>query len=130
MITPLVGPPSGGCYATVANLALAMVETIPHLIPAMYVYLERTMWNAIDPNTSPRLLQPTPIKQNAHQRQREGIARAKAEGRYKGRQPTARNQSGQVLALAGEGLTRTAIAERLGIGVASVYRILAEAKPG
>jgi DNA invertase Pin-like site-specific DNA recombinase len=62
------------------------------------------------------------------ERQREGIAKAKAEGKYKGRKPTARAQAEQVRALADEGMTRTAIAEQLGIGVASVYRVLADAK--
>ena len=59
------------------------------------------------------------------ERQREGIAKAKGEGRYKGRAPTARAKSAEVHRLAGEGLTREAIAKQLGIGVASVYRILA-----
>ncbi len=33
------------------------------------------------------------------ERQREGIAKAKSEGRYKGRKPTARARAGEVLAL-------------------------------
>jgi DNA invertase Pin-like site-specific DNA recombinase len=61
------------------------------------------------------------------ERQREGIARAKAEGAYKGRKPTARAKTADVLRLAAEGVTRQEIASRLGIGVASVYRILASA---
>ena len=62
------------------------------------------------------------------ERQREGIAKAKAEGAYKGRKPTARAKANDVYKLAEEGVTREAIAVTLGIGVASVYRILAEAK--
>jgi DNA invertase Pin-like site-specific DNA recombinase len=58
------------------------------------------------------------------ERQREGIAKAKGEGRYKGRAPTARAKASQVKALASEGVTREAIAKQLGIGVASVYRAL------
>ena len=58
------------------------------------------------------------------ERQREGIQKAKAEGKYKGRAPTARAKSADVRKLAGEGKTREAIAEELNIGVASVYRIL------
>jgi DNA invertase Pin-like site-specific DNA recombinase len=58
-------------------------------------------------------------------RQRDGIAAAKAAGRYKGRKPTARNQAAEVKALAAEGLTKPEIARRLGIGERSVYRILA-----
>jgi DNA invertase Pin-like site-specific DNA recombinase len=61
------------------------------------------------------------------ERQREGIAKAKAEGAYKGRAPTARAKSGDVLRLAAEGVTREQIAAQCGIGVASVYRILAAA---
>jgi DNA invertase Pin-like site-specific DNA recombinase len=58
------------------------------------------------------------------ERQREGIAKAKAEGKYKGRQPTAQAKSADVASLAAAGLPRAEIAKRLGIGRASVYRIL------
>jgi DNA invertase Pin-like site-specific DNA recombinase len=58
------------------------------------------------------------------ERQREGIAKAKAEGKYKGRAPTARAKAPQVLRLHGEGIGPTEIAKRIGIGRASVYRIL------
>ena len=59
------------------------------------------------------------------ERQREGIAKAKNEGKYKGRQPTARAKTDEVLALKARGMKPTAIAKELGIGRASVYRILA-----
>src|SRR6516162_6386008 len=59
------------------------------------------------------------------ERQREGIARAKAEGKYKGRKPTARNEANQVRALAAEGVSKVEIARRLGMHRASVYRALA-----
>jgi DNA invertase Pin-like site-specific DNA recombinase len=62
------------------------------------------------------------------ERQREGIAKAKAEGKYKGRKPTARAKSGEVLALREEGVGATEIAKRLGIGRASVYRIIEDAQ--
>lgn len=58
------------------------------------------------------------------ERQREGIAKAKAEGAYKGRKPTAREKAGEVLALADEGVGPVEISRRLGIGRSSVYRIL------
>jgi DNA invertase Pin-like site-specific DNA recombinase len=58
------------------------------------------------------------------ERQREGIAKAKGEGRYKGRAPTAKAKSADIHRLAAEGLTRDAIATQLKIGVASVYRVL------
>jgi DNA invertase Pin-like site-specific DNA recombinase len=61
------------------------------------------------------------------ERQREGIAKAKAEGKYTGRQPTARAKAKDVLALRAEGLGGTEIAKTLGIGRASVYRILEDA---
>ena len=62
------------------------------------------------------------------ERQREGIAKAKGEGKYKGRKPTARAKADEVVRLAGNGLSREQIATELGIGVASVYRMLAAAR--
>jgi DNA invertase Pin-like site-specific DNA recombinase len=59
-------------------------------------------------------------------RQREGIAKAKAEGRYRGRAPTARAKARDVRALAQSGTGASAIAEKLSISRASVYRILAD----
>jgi DNA invertase Pin-like site-specific DNA recombinase len=59
------------------------------------------------------------------ERQREGVARAKAEGKYKGRKPTARARATEVKALKAEGVRPVDIARRLGIGRASVYRVLA-----
>jgi DNA invertase Pin-like site-specific DNA recombinase len=58
------------------------------------------------------------------ERQREGIAKAKAQGRYKGRAPTARAKAEDIRRMASEGRTKQAIADELGIGVASVYRVL------
>jgi transcriptional regulator with XRE-family HTH domain len=60
------------------------------------------------------------------ERQREGMRKAKNEGRYKGRAPTARAKSEEIVKLAGEGWTREKIAGELGVGVASVYRVLRE----
>ncbi|GAA5064298.1 hypothetical protein GCM10023209_00660 [Roseibacterium beibuensis] len=59
------------------------------------------------------------------ERQREGIAKAKAEGRYKGRKPTARMKAQEAQALLAEGITKRAVAQRLGISERSVYRIAA-----
>jgi DNA invertase Pin-like site-specific DNA recombinase len=61
------------------------------------------------------------------ERQREGIAKAKAEGKYQGRAPTAQRQAADVRRLKAEGVRPTDIAKRLGIGRASVYRILGDA---
>ena len=58
------------------------------------------------------------------ERRGEGIAAAKAKGKYKGRAPTARRKADQVRALNAQGLGMTAIARQLGIGRTSVYRIL------
>lgn len=58
------------------------------------------------------------------QRQREGIAAAKVAGKYKGRAPTAKMQSATVMQLRDQGIGATEIARRLGIGRASVYRII------
>jgi DNA invertase Pin-like site-specific DNA recombinase len=58
------------------------------------------------------------------ERQVIGIAKAKKDGKYRGRQPTAMAKAAQVKALDAQGLTRPAIAAQLGIGVASVYRAL------
>lgn len=61
------------------------------------------------------------------ERQREGIAKAKAEGKYAGRKPTARAKSEEVLRLHREGRTPTEIAKAASIGRGSVYRIIAGA---
>lgn len=58
------------------------------------------------------------------ERQREGIQRAKLEGKYKGRQPTARSKAVEVRKLHDNGLGATQIAEQLGISRRSVYRCL------
>lgn len=66
------------------------------------------------------------------ERQREGIAKAKDDGKYKGRAPTARAKTDDVLRLAkeaeGRGMTRAQIAKELKISPASLYRILADAR--
>ena len=64
------------------------------------------------------------------ERQREGIAKAKAEKRYKGRAPSARNQAADVARLRAEGVTPTEIAKRLGMSRMSVYRCLGPASGG
>ncbi|WP_333795085.1 recombinase family protein [Hyphomicrobium sp.] len=60
------------------------------------------------------------------ERQREGIAKAKAEGKFKGRKPTARAKAGEVEAMLAAGESPTVVAKKLGIGRSSVYRAMAE----
>jgi DNA invertase Pin-like site-specific DNA recombinase len=60
-------------------------------------------------------------------RQKDGIAKAKAAGKYRGRAPTARAKAQQVRAMKDAGAGASEIAAALGIGRASVYRVLAEA---
>jgi len=59
------------------------------------------------------------------ERQLEGIAKAKADGRYKGR--PASIDADQVRQLKGDGKGATEIARAMGVGRASVYRLLAAA---
>jgi|SRR4051794_10435544 len=62
------------------------------------------------------------------ERQLEGIAKAKADGKYKGRAPTARAKSPQIIELANQGMAKERIAKTVGVGVASVYRALQAAQ--
>jgi DNA invertase Pin-like site-specific DNA recombinase len=61
------------------------------------------------------------------ERQREGIADAKAAGRYKGRKPTARAKAADAVKLSQEGMRVSEVAKALRIGRASVYRALKDA---
>jgi DNA invertase Pin-like site-specific DNA recombinase len=56
------------------------------------------------------------------ERQLEGIAKAKAEGKYRGRKPSV--DRAQVQALHAEGVRPSKIAKQLGVGRTSVYRAL------
>ena len=56
------------------------------------------------------------------ERQLEGIAKAKAEGRYKGRKPTVPVE--RVREMKAEGVGATAIAKELGVARSSVYEAL------
>ena len=58
------------------------------------------------------------------ERQKEGIAKAKAAGKYKGRKPTARAKTDAILDLKEQGVGVSEITKKLGISRASVYRIL------
>ena len=56
------------------------------------------------------------------ERQAIGIARAKKEGKYKGRGVTVGRRSAEIVELHQAGYKPSEIAKRLKIGVASVYR--------
>ena len=58
------------------------------------------------------------------ERQREGIAKAKANGKFKGRAPTAQRKAREVIELRSKGIKADEIANRLEISRASVFRIL------
>jgi DNA invertase Pin-like site-specific DNA recombinase len=58
------------------------------------------------------------------ERQVEGIKRAQAEGKYKGRVPKAMQQADKVKALVAAGVDRVKVQEQLGMSKASYYRCL------
>ncbi len=59
------------------------------------------------------------------ERQKVGIAKAKAEGKYRGRKPTARAKTDEIQRLKAQGIGASEIAAQLGLSRASVYRCLA-----
>jgi DNA invertase Pin-like site-specific DNA recombinase len=61
------------------------------------------------------------------ERQREGIAKAKAEGKYRGRQPTVRKQVKEIEALLEQGLGPVDIARKLEVARSSIYRVAEKA---
>ena len=63
-------------------------------------------------------------RENMLERQKVGIAAAKAEGKYTGRAPTAQAKAAKVLELHKKGVSKQDIAKSCEIGIASVYRIL------
>lgn len=61
------------------------------------------------------------------ERQREGIAAAKAEGKYKGRAPTAQREADTIISMKDEGKSVAEIISATGVGRSSVFSILKEA---
>ncbi|WP_409558595.1 recombinase family protein [Brucella sp.] len=61
------------------------------------------------------------------ERQREGIAAAKAEGKYKGRAPTAQREADTIICMKDEGKSVAEIISATGVGRSSVFSILKEA---
>jgi DNA invertase Pin-like site-specific DNA recombinase len=64
------------------------------------------------------------------ERQRDGVRLAKAKGIYKGRVPTARRRMSEILELSAQGMSRQAIADRLGMNVSSVFRLIKDYRAG
>lgn len=65
------------------------------------------------------------------ERQKEGVAKAKDDGKYLGRAPTARAKREEVLSLIkADELNITEIAKKVGIDRRSIYRILKDVKEG
>ena len=62
------------------------------------------------------------------ERQKEGIQKAKADGKYTGRKPTAMAKADAALSLLKSGMSKAKVCEQLGISRASLYRILGTAK--
>src|SRR5437016_2202435 len=59
------------------------------------------------------------------ERQREGVAKPKEAGKYKGRKPNPLAHRLEVIRLAENGINKSKIAKQLSLGEATVYRILA-----
>lgn len=62
------------------------------------------------------------------ERQKEGIAKAKDQGKYTGRKPTAMNKADAVLSLLKSGMSKAKVCEQVGISRASLYRIIKESQ--
>lgn len=62
------------------------------------------------------------------ERQREGIDKARIEGKYKGRKPIDEGRKGKVVEFALAGVSKAEIARKVHIGEATVYRILSGLK--
>ena len=61
------------------------------------------------------------------ERQKVGIAKAKADGKYKGRKPTSDDKKAEILKLAAQGnMTKEEIRKAVNVGIATVYRVLKE----
>ena len=58
------------------------------------------------------------------ERQREGVAKAKLAGKYKGRKPIASAIRNEAIRLVATGMSKASVAKQLKIGEATVYRLL------
>lgn len=60
------------------------------------------------------------------ERQREGITKARAEGKYKGRQPIAQEKRAEIRRLVALGVPKARVAREVGVGTRTVFRVLEE----
>lgn len=60
------------------------------------------------------------------ERQREGIAKAKADGKYRGRRPIAQSKAVEARSLVAAGFSKREVATRLGLSERSVFRLMSE----
>jgi|SaaInl7_135m_RNA_FD_contig_21_922598_length_862_multi_5_in_0_out_0_2 DNA invertase Pin-like site-specific DNA recombinase len=126
---------SEGDVFTIISLA-GIARSTSHLVKLTAMFLERgvrlvVLEPGLDSGTPNGRLMITMLEVVAQfendlllERQREGIARAKSEGKYLGRKPTAKAKTKEILALRDEGFGVTEIVNRLNISRASYYRIL------
>ena len=63
-------------------------------------------------------------RENMLERQREGIAKAKEAGKYKGRAPVPDDKIEQVLTLKAQGVKPLEIAKQVSLGRSTVYRLI------
>ena len=61
------------------------------------------------------------------ERQREGIAKARTEGKYKGRQPIADDKRDEIRRLVAMGVPKARVAREVGVGTRTVFRVLESA---
>jgi len=61
------------------------------------------------------------------ERQREGIAKARTEGKYKGRQPIADDKRAEIRRLVAMGIPKARVAREVGVGTRTVFRVVEEA---
>lgn len=99
--------------------------------PNVFWFLPDLSKSPLDPNDSCQMLLVRMMgavaqfeRDRLAERRAYGIAKAKAEGKYKGRKPTARAKSAEVMKLKERGFKPDEIAKQLEIGRASVFRIL------
>jgi len=61
------------------------------------------------------------------ERQHEGVAKAKAAGKYRGRKPISLDRRQEIISLVKNGMSKADTARHIGVGEATVYRILKKA---